>query len=280
MRMRKLIVIAVLAVSVAAYAEQFGQRRFGGGRNFGPSGGQCLVPGYRGGDGTEDGPKVRKNDGSIFVYARIRYHAFSWWREGTNEIPWHHDYPDGDNMFPVSLDRLTKVHTAEQAFEIVDIDSPDLFKYPFTYLSEPGYLDLKPNDVKNLREYYDRGGFTLIDDFRGNESDNSEYENTILQLKKIFPDRELTALTPDHPIFHVVFDTEPQNMLPPYRMRNSGDPRFLAITDAKGNIQVMIDFNNDMSEYWQALDVGACSIHEAGTAVQLGINYGIYALTH
>jgi hypothetical protein len=42
----------------------------------------------------------------------------------------------------------------------------------------------------------------------------------------------------------------------------------------------MIDFNNDISEYWQALDVGQCSIHEAGRAVQLGINYAIYAMTH
>jgi hypothetical protein len=42
----------------------------------------------------------------------------------------------------------------------------------------------------------------------------------------------------------------------------------------------MIDFNNDISECWQALDVGACSIHEAGMAVKLGVNYAVYAMTH
>jgi hypothetical protein len=63
-------------------------------------------------------------------------------------------------------------------------------------------------------------------------------------------------------------------------MPNSGDVKFFAITDGKDNVKVMIDFNNDISEYWQALDIGQCSLHEAGTAVELGVNYAIYAMTH
>jgi hypothetical protein len=85
---------------------------------------------------------------------------------------------------------------------------------------------------------------------------------------------------PSHPIFHMVFDLDAKDMLPPYRMFNSGDVQFFSISDAKGNIQVMIDFNNDISEYWQALDVGQCSLHEAAAAVELGVNYAVYAMTH
>jgi lysyl-tRNA synthetase class II len=69
-------------------------------------------------------------------------------------------------------------------------------------------------------------------------------------------------------------------MLPPYANQDSGPVQFLSISDEKGRIQVMIDFNNDISEYWQALDVGQCSLHESGKAVQLGVNYAIYAMTH
>jgi hypothetical protein len=50
--------------------------------------------------------------------------------------------------------------------------------------------------------------------------------------------------------------------------------------DGTDRIQIMVNFNNDASEYWQTLDVGLCSINESGTAVQLGINYAIYAMTH
>jgi hypothetical protein len=278
--MKKVAVLAILLFSISALG-QFGQRRFGGGRAFnsGPTGGECIVPGYRG-DGTEDLPTPRKIDRTGFVYARLRYHVVPWWREGTREVPWHHDYPDGDTMFPTSLERLTTTHSDPEAYQIVDIDSKDLFQYPFVYMSEPGYLDLLPADAANLHEYLERGGFVLVDDFRGNETDNSEFQNLIQQFKKVYPDRDIVPLDPRHEIFHTFYDIDPKNMLPPYRMRNSGEVQFLGLSDPKGRLQVMVDFNNDMSEYWQALDVGQCSIHEAGAAVELGINYAIYALTH
>src|SRR5262249_19528994 len=148
--MRKLTVIVFLAIAVSAYAQygQYGQRRGGGGFNFnsGPTGGNCIVPGYKG-DGTEDLPTPRKIDRSGFVYARVRYHLVDYWRFRTREVPWHHDYPDGDTMFPTSLLRLSSAHTTPDSYQIVDIDSPELFKYPFIYMSEPGYLDLTPADV-------------------------------------------------------------------------------------------------------------------------------------
>ncbi|PYS32858.1 MAG: hypothetical protein DMG14_33335 [Acidobacteria bacterium] len=283
----RLIVTAILGMSVYAFA-QFGGRtartgQFGGGRFAGEDGGQtggrCLVPGYFG-SGEEDLPTPRKINRSGFVYARARYHLQPWWRLETREVPWHHDYPDGDTMFPTSLGRLTTVWTDPESYQIVDIDSNELFQYPFIYMSEPGYLNLLPGDIKNLREYLDRGGFLLMDDFRGNEFDNSQFQNMRQQMKKLFPDRELSLVPPTHPIFHLVYDLDEAAMLPPYRMFNSGDVQFFGISDAKGRLQVMIDFNNDISEYWQALDVGQCSIHEAGTAVELGVNYAVYALTH
>jgi hypothetical protein len=279
---KKLVAIAILGFSVYAFA-QFGGRRQGGGGGFGgivdSGAGQCLVPGSRFGSGAEDLPTPRKINRSAFVYARVRYHVQPNWRGG--EIPWHHDYPDGDTMFPTSLGRLTTTDTNPDQYQLVDIDSKELFLYPFIYMSEPGYLNLLPADVKNLREYLDRGGFLLMDDFRGNEFDNSQWENMQLQMKKLFPDREIAPVPASHTIFHMLYDINPKDMLAPYFMpRESGPVQFMAISDSKGTIQVMIDFNNDISEYWQALDVGVCSIHEAGMAVKLGVNYAVYAMTH
>jgi hypothetical protein len=279
------IAAAILGVSVYGFA-QFGGRvgQFGGSRPGGgeasQTGGTCLVPGYYG-SGEEDLPTPRNIDRTGFVYARVRYHPQPWWRQDrVREVPWHHDYPDGDTMFPTSLGRLTRAQTTPDSYQLVDIESKELFQYPFLYMSEPGYLNLLPGDLKNLREYLDRGGFLLLDDFRGNEFDNSQFENMKEQMRKLFPDREIKPIPPSHPIFHVFFDLDEGTMLPPYRMYNSGEVQFLGISDARGNVQVMIDFNNDLSEYWQALDVGQCSIHEAGTAVELGVNYAIYAMTH
>jgi len=278
---KPLLAAAIFGISVAAFA-QFGGQFGGGGRLGGRNGGfgmgRCLVPGSF--DGAEESRAGRSLDRSGFVYARVRYNPQSWWRRGTSEVPWHHDFPDGDTMLPTALQRLTTVHTTPESFQLVDIDGKEIFEFPFVYMSEPGYLNLLPADIKNLREYLDRGGFLLMDDFRGNEFDMSQFENMKEQMRKLYPDREVRRIPPTHPIFHSFFDLDASNMQAPYQMPNSGDVQFLGILDDKENVKVMIDFNNDISEYWQALDVGECSLHEAGTAVELGINYAIYAMTH
>jgi|SRR5882672_4590984 len=279
---RKLVAAAIIATTlglvVTAYA-QFGGGQFGGGGRQGGGGyvGGCMVPGSRNGNGLADTAYPRDINRTGFVYARVRYHLVPRWN---GEVPWHHDYPDGDTMFPDNLSRLTSVATDPNAYQIVDIDSKELFQYPFVYISEPGFMDFYPEDVKNLREYFDRGGFLLMDDFRANSQYPEQYLNMQAQMAKVFPDRTIEVVAANHPIFHSFFDLDPKDMLAPYTNYESGPVEFLSISDEKGRIQVMIDFNNDISEYWQALDVGQCSIHESGRAVQLGVNYAIYAMTH
>src|SRR5437016_11804904 len=119
-----------------------------------------------------------------FTYARIRYHMtpdaiF------VREVPWHHDYPFGDEQFPTVLKEVSRVHTESAAYQIVDIDSPDLFKYPFAYLCEPGYLNLNGKDTRNVRDYFERGGCVMLDDFRGARHLN----NPVYQVEKVFPNR-------------------------------------------------------------------------------------------
>src|SRR5579862_341620 len=114
--MRKRILgVAVLLLASAAGFAQFGG--FGGGRrggfDQGPTGGQCLVPGY-GPSGEEDLPTPRKIEHQGFIYARVRYHLQPW---RMREVPWHHDYPDGDTMFPTSLGRLTMTDTDFNSFQ-------------------------------------------------------------------------------------------------------------------------------------------------------------------
>jgi len=283
---RKLVVGAILALATTAYAQltplDLGQLlggRNGGGGGFFNNNRSCIVGGSPNSRGDESSVPREKVNRAQFVYARLKYHMQPYWRQA-GEAPWHHDYPDGDTMFPDNFGRLTGVLTNPEQYQIVDIDSKELFKYPFVYMSEPGYLDLWPEDVKNLREYFDRGGFLLMDDFRGNERNMRQYDNMAEQMAKVFPDRQIEQVPANHPIFTAFYDIDPKDMRAPYENGDSGPVEFLAISDAKGRIQVMIDFNNDISEYWQALDVGTCSLHESGRAVELGINYAIYAMTH
>jgi Domain of unknown function (DUF4159) len=222
---------------------------------------------------------------SEFVYARIRYHlTFDAWQ--VREVPWHHDYPYSDETFPTVLGEVTNIKTDPTSFQIVDIDSPDLFKYPFAYLCEPGYLELNAKDVVNLRNYLDRGGFILVDDFRtadtsqGRGGPKDDIANFRLQMKKVYPDRDFVRLDLSDPIFSTFYKIDSLDMKAPYVFPGQHPVEFLGLRDNHGNLQMVLNNNNDISEFWEWLDEGQMSMHDAATSFHFGINYVVYAMTH
>jgi hypothetical protein len=223
---------------------------------------------------------------SEFVYARVRYHMTAdAWR--VHEAPWHHDFPYADGTFPTVLGEVTNVKTSPSSYQIVDIDSPELFKYPFAYLCEPGFLELNPKDVVNLREYLDRGGFLVVDDFRtavlshykggGPEDDVAHFR---LEMKKMYPDRDFVRLDLSDPVFNTFFKITSLDMKAPYIFPGQSPVEFLGLRDSHGNLQMVLDNNNDISEFWEWINEGRMSMHDAATSFHFGINYALYALTH
>lgn len=207
-----------------------------------------------------------------FTYARIRYHMT---RDAVfvREVPWHHDYPFGDEIFPTFVKEVTGVNTKSDSYQIVDIDSPELFDYPFAYLCEPGYLNLNEKDTKNFREYLDRGGFVLVDDFRGPR----HLDNLIREMKKVYPAREIVRLDISHPIFNSFYKIDSLEMAPPY---GNMPVEFLGLKDDHDRLQMVINYNNDLSEVWEWLDKGELPLSDAALSLKLGVNYLVYAFTH
>lgn len=222
---------------------------------------------------------------SEFVYARIRYHMTAD-ALFVREAPWHHDYPYSDQTFPTVVGEVTNIKTSPSSFEIVDIDSPELFKYPFAYLSEPGFIELNPKDVINLREYLDRGGFILVDDFRtaefshykggGPEDDIANFRR---QVKKMYPERDFVRLDLSDPVFNTFYQIKSLDMRAPYIFPGQSAVEFLGLRDNHGNLQMVLNNNNDISEFWEWINEGRMSMHDAATSFQFGINYLLYAMT-
>jgi hypothetical protein len=207
-----------------------------------------------------------------FTFARIRYHMT------TNamferELPWHHDYPYSDELFPGFVKEVTQIHTASAAYQIIDIDSPDLFKFPFAYLVEPGYLDLNDKDTKNLREYLDRGGFIVVDDFRG----PNHLSNLVYQMKKVYPNREIVPLNLSHPAFNTFYNIETLDVAAPYGRL---PVQFFGLEDDHGRLVMIINYNHDLGEVWQWLDEGRASLRDAADSLKFGVNYVMYDMTH
>ena len=222
--------------------------------------------------GTAD---VRQSE-SEFVFARVQFNM-NFEAVFESEAPWHHDYPYSENFFLGIIRELTAVHALADAYQIVQLDSPDIFHYPFLYASEPGYMALTDQEIENLREYFDRGGFLMFDDFRGRDLGNLR-----AQMEKVFPEREMFQLDPGQPIFNSFFSIESLEMLPPYydaRFLGEG-AQFWGMQDDYGRLIMIANQNNDFGEYWEWVDRAEMPFQPAALSVRFGVNYLIYALMH
>lgn len=211
-----------------------------------------------------------------YTFARVQ---FNLGRPGgynqERQPPWEHDFPRSEDFFLGMVSQVTGVNTSLDAFTIVQLDGEEIFKYPFLYFSEPGYMDLTEEETKNLREYFNRGGFAMFDDFRGPALLNLED-----QLLRVFPDRQLVRIDLKEPVFHSFYEIDTLDMPPPYINFDSGTPTFWGMKDENGRIILMANADNDFGEYWEDIDLGREALHPAVQSFQFGVNYLIYAMTH
>ena len=193
---------------------------------------------------------------------------------GDGGAPWSHDYPEAGLHFSKILKELSKLDVILDENEyIFTFDDPNLFKYPFAYLCEVGHMELDDKEVAGMREYLLRGGFLLVDDFRG------PYEMQTFQyfLKKALPEFEVKPLNVSHPIFNCFFSINSLDVRGPYRGLRA---EFLGVEDKNGRLMMIINYNNDVSDYWQWSNNPFAPIEDTNSAYKFGVNYVFYALTH
>jgi hypothetical protein len=200
------------------------------------------------------------------------------WKFSTNgrigNMGWSHNYPNSDEHINSLMAEATAIDVQPDSYLIVELGSPDVFKYPFAYVSEPGEMDLNEKELTNLREYIDRGGFILVDDFDG----PAQFGQLRRQLERAFPERPLFPLTIDHPVFRIFFQIDALNIVAPYLV--GGDPVFYGFSNAQGELAMVACFNNDLANFWDWIDRRAYPLKPSVEAFRLGINFAMYAMTH
>lgn len=213
-----------------------------------------------------------------YTFARVQFNMNSayWLGAGINregQAPWEHDYPKSEHFFLSIVGQATGVHTSPDAYRIVELEEEDIFKFPFLYFSEPGYMELTPAETANLREYFNRGGFAMFDDFRGDHILNLQD-----QLLKVFPHRQMERLNLNEQVFKTFYGIETLEMPVPYEM--PGTPAFWGMKDEEGRLILVANDNNDFGEFWEDIDNGREVLRPAVQSFQFGVNYLIYAMTH
>jgi hypothetical protein len=215
--------------------------------------------------------------GSEFIFARVKFTGGGPGRgPGPYErvIPgWAHDYPDAEQHILQIASEVTGINLSRDSYAIAHLDSEEIFQYPFLYFSEIGEMKLNEKEVANLREFFDRGGFAIADDF-----DEPSLNWFIQEMQKVFPGRAFTPMTIEHPVFNSYYDIPTLDINPPYAQL--GKPRFVGYYDERGRLLMVLNVNNDFGDYWEWIDQPQYPLQPSTEALRLGINYLMYSLTH
>jgi hypothetical protein len=218
------------------------------------------------------GQIVEQNDPPATEFIAARWHF------GTNgaigHMGWSHNYPQSDQNLNGFLKRVTRIDVEAMSYRIVELGSKEVFDYPFAYISEPGEMLLSQQEVDNLREFIERGGFVLVDDFDG----PWQLEQFRSQLRRAFPDRLLTEIPLDHSMFHAAFDLNDLQGMAEHVP--GGEIHYLGLYDERGRLAIVAGHNNDLANFWEWYDTPSMPLKPSVDAFRLGSNAVIYSMTH
>lgn len=151
----------------------------------------------------------------------------------------------------------------------VDVSSPEIFNYPWLHMTGHGNVVFTSDDATNLRNYLIGGGFLHI-------SDNYGMDKFIRkELKKVFPELELTELPFNHPIYHQKYDFP--NGLPKIHEHDGKAPQGYGLI-WEGKVVLFYDFQCDLGDGWEDYEVHKDSEETRTKAFKMGSNLLQYAL--
>tara|TARA_B100001063_G_scaffold93698_1_gene87270 strand:- start:429 stop:1097 length:669 start_codon:yes stop_codon:yes gene_type:complete len=162
----------------------------------------------------------------------------------------------------------TELDTEEVPY--VEAGSKDLFDFPFVHMTGHGNVVFSPIEARNLRMYFDAGGFMHIDDNYGMD------QFIRVELKKIFPELELIEIPANHPIFHQNFNF---NGLPKIH-EHDGNPAQAFGIFLDGRMVCLYTFESDLSDGWEDANVHNDPFDKREEALQMGANIIQYVFTN
>ncbi len=213
-----------------------------------------------------------------FYFTRAIYRSSGWRGQ-----PWAVDFPKSDRQFMTIVNRLIEIDASERE-NAIRLDDPNIRKYPFLYALEVGDIALSPPEVEGLRNYLLAGGFLVIDDFWG----SWQWSTFEQQIRRVFPEYPIIDIPLDHPIFNTVYKIEEIIQVPAinnhYRGRtweyDGYTPHTRGIFDEQGRLMVMINWNTDLGDAWEWAERPEYPLKYSTFAVEMGVNFIVYAMSH
>ncbi len=154
--------------------------------------------------------------------------------------------------------------------DIVEVGSPDIFLYPYIYMTGHGNVLFNESQVENLRSYLTSGGFLHIDDNYGLD------QFVRIEMKKVFPELEFIEIPFDHPIYHQKFDFN--QGLPKIHQHDGKPPVGYGIM-YEGKLVCYYTYESDLGNGWEDQSTYNDPQEKRIEALKMGANIIAYAFT-
>ena len=227
-------------------------------------------------------------DGLDWTFVRMRYSSEAerleqfrrrYWSE-----PWAIDAPAAEQNLSRRMGRVTSVRVKEPV--VMELSDERLWEHPWIYFVEPANIELSDEEAGVLREFLLRGGTATFDDFHGPE----EWDLFERQLKRVFPERDIVQLRPDHPVFSCFYTLTEYPQVPGLGSFFNGvtwekggyTAQLHGVLDDDGRVMVLANFNTDMGDGWEWSNAEEYPgyIQHTAASYRMIINEIVYALTH
>lgn len=154
--------------------------------------------------------------------------------------------------------------------EIVEVGSPEIFSYPYIYMTGHGNVTFSPQEAQNLRRYLIAGGFLHIDDNYGLD----KYIRT--EMKKVFPELDFVELPFNHPIYHIKYSF-PKG-LPKIHEHDGKPPQGFGLI-YEGRLVCFYSYECDLGNGWEDQSIHNDPEELRQQALKMGANILLYAFT-
>ena len=156
-------------------------------------------------------------------------------------------------------------------YKTVEVSSIELYQHPYIHMTGHGNVHFTSEEAENLRNYLTSGGFLHIDDNYGMDT----YIRR--ELKKVFPNQELTELPATHKIFSTAYSF-PKG-LPKIHEHDNKRPQAFGYFH-NGRLLCLYTTETDLGDGWENQEVHNDSEETRLKALQMGANIIKYAFNN
>jgi uncharacterized protein DUF4159 len=97
----------------------------------------------------------------------------------------------------------------------------------------------------------------------------------------VLPGVRFVEMDPKHAVFHSFFEIDTFDIIP--QSYDAGRPVIRGVfedNDPAKRLMAIVNFNTDVSDFWEFSATGFRPIDESNQAYKLGVNYIMYGMTH